>query len=397
VSTRRAVAAAIAVLVSVCLVLTAVTGDPWPSNDGLTVLVLLVLGTVGLVIVRKQPQNAVGWLFAASALIGLVDTADRLYLVLDYRRHAGGLPLGAAAADWRGGVTISALLVGLPAILVFPDGKIPPPRAWRIAAWAYALLTGAFVALQFGSQAIVGPGRHVVVDIRGNLPNINPGTVAGVAWFVTPFFLAFWLASVGYQVASWRRATGERRAQLNWLMGGATVCVVSSVTLVMTGDGHSTAARIAADVSIVGIGLLPVAIGVGILRYRLYEIDRLISRTLSYALLSGALIGVFVGSVLLTTRVLPVSSPVGVAASTLAAAALFSPLRGRLQRFVDRRFNRARYDAEKTVAAFTTELRRAIDIDALRDELLGVVDHSIAPAHTSLWLRAPPREEAQLE
>ena len=138
-----------------------------------------------------------------------------------------------------------------------------------------------------------------------------------------------------------------------------------------------------------GLAALPVGIGVGILKYRLYEIDRLISRTLSYLIITGLLVGVFVGIVVLATDVLPFSSPVGVAASTLAAAALFNPLRLRVQRLVDRRFNRARYDAEAIVAAFTLRLRDAVDLDTVRGELLAAVDGAVQPAHASVWIRPP--------
>ena len=132
---------------------------------------------------------------------------------------------------------------------------------------------------------------------------------------------------------------------------------------------------------------LPIGIGVGILKYRLYAIDRLISRTLSYAIITGLLVSVFAGIVLLMTRVLPFSSPVGVAASTLAAAALFNPLRRRVQRLVDRRFNRARYDAQSAVAGFSGRLRDAVDLDTISGELLDVVGQTIAPAHASIWIK----------
>ena len=129
--------------------------------------------------------------------------------------------------------------------------------------------------------------------------------------------------------------------------------------------------------------------GFGILKYRLYDIDRLISRTISYATLTGLLVGVFAGLVLLTTRVLPFSSPVGVAPATLAAAALFNPLRNRLQRLVDHRFNRARYDAEELVAAFGARLRDAIDVDTVLDELSSVAARSLEPAHVAVWSTPP--------
>jgi len=124
----------------------------------------------------------------------------------------------------------------------------------------------------------------------------------------------------------------------------------------------------------------------GILKYRLYEIDRIISRTLAYALVTGLLVGVYAGLVLLATHVLALASPVAVAASTLAAAALFSPLRRRVQRVVDRRFNRARYDADKIVAAFAARLKDAVDLDAVQDDLSGVVHQALEPAHVSVWI-----------
>ena len=138
-----------------------------------------------------------------------------------------------------------------------------------------------------------------------------------------------------------------------------------------------------------GIFALPVSLAIGILKYRLYEIDRLISRTISYLILTGLLVGIFAGIVVLATRVLPFSSPVAVAASTLAAAGLFNPLRRRVQRIVDRRFNRARYDAEATIAAYTARLRDAVDLETVQRGLLEGVDQALSPAHASLWIRPP--------
>src|SRR6202043_680652 len=155
--------------------------------------------------------------------------------------------------------------------------------------------------------------------------------------------------------------------QLKWLATGAAVTLV----VVAASLGFSSTSVVG---EILGIGLaaLPVGIGVGILKYRLYEIDRIISRTLAYAIVTGLLVGVYTGLVLLATRVLPFSSPVAVAGATLAAAALFNPLRHRVQRVVDRRFNRARYDADQTVAAFAARLKDAVDLDAVRADLLDV-------------------------
>jgi len=132
---------------------------------------------------------------------------------------------------------------------------------------------------------------------------------------------------------------------------------------------------------------LPISIGVGVLKYRLYEIDRLVSRTLSYAIVTGLLVGVYVAMIALTTRLIPLSSSVGVAASTLAAVGLFTPVRRRVQHRVDRRFNRASYDAEAMVGSFTSRLRDAVNLDAVRGDLLGAVNAAVEPSHLSLWIR----------
>jgi hypothetical protein len=181
---------------------------------------------------------------------------------------------------------------------------------------------------------------------------------------------------VAHQVLSWRRAGGERRQQLKWLASGAAVAVFSILLGILIGS----------VVPLVGLAALPAAIGLAILKYRLYDIDRLISRTLAYAIITGLLVGVYAGLVLLATQLLHVHTPVAVAASTLAAAALFNPLRLRVQHVVDRRFNRARYDADQTVAAFAARLKDAVDLDSVRDDLATVVQQALEPDHLSVWI-----------
>ena len=170
-------------------------------------------------------------------------------------------------------------------------------------------------------------------------------------------------------------------------MSGGAICIIGVVAGTALSSSGSTVLVAVSHAGFVAITALPICIGVGILKYRLYEIDRLISRTLSYLIVTGLLVGVFVGIVVLATDVLPFSSPVAVAASTLAAAALFNPLRKRVQHQVDRRFNRARYDAEATVTAFRVRLREAVDLETVQRELLRAADRAVEPAHTSLWVR----------
>lgn len=374
------------VLLAADVALSFVAHDPWPTDDGLVLVLLVAYGSVGYVIARTQQRNPIGWIFLTLGVTALFDYVARLYLVLDYREHGGRLPLGGAVLFWRGSWTFFPFLLALPAIVLFPDGRLSP--RWRTFLRVYVVAAVVFMGMQFAGQALDPTSGLGHVDIRGGLPNGSGGAVAAWGWPLALFFLAAWIAFVWRQVAAWRSASGVRRAQLKWLAGGSAICVVSAVVVVLFGDGSSTGARIAADLSVIGIGVLPVAVGVAILRYRLYEIDRLISRTLSYALLTALLLGTFAGIVLLTTRVLPFSSPVAVAASTLAAAALFNPLRTRLQRFVDRRFNRARYDRDALVATFGARLRDAVDSDTVVAELAGAASNAVEPAYVSIWVRA---------
>jgi hypothetical protein len=384
---RVSIAAATLVFLATDIVLSAVTRDPWPTNDGISLVVLTAFGTVGYVIARAEPRNPIGWIFLALGLFTVFDYVMRLYLVLDYRQHGGRLPLGHAVTFWRGSWSLFPLILAMPAIVLFPDGRLS--RRWRRFMWIYVVAAVVFVTLQVTGQIVPSGSGRIVVDVRGNLANNDGGLAAAIAWLLgTFFFLPAWCSFVGRQIRAWRSATGVRRTQLKWLAAGSAVLLASCVVLVIVGDGSSPGARVAADLATIGIGVLPVAVGVAILRFRLYEIDRLISRTLSYALLTGLLVGVFGGVVLLTTRVLPFSSPVAVAVSTLAAAALFNPLRRRLQRVVDHRFNRARYDRDALVARFAASLRDSVDSDTVVAELAGAAASSVEPAHISVWVRS---------
>ena len=225
-------------------------------------------------IARAQPRNPIGWIFIALGSSRSSTTWLRLYLVLDYREHGGRLPLGHAVTFWRGSWSIFPLILAMPAIVLFPDGRLS--RRWRRFMWVYAFAAVVFVALQVAGQ-ICRPGSppRAAVDIRGNLPNDNGGPIAGAGWLLGPFFLLAWGSFVVHQVRAWRSSFGVRRAQLKWLAAGSAVLLVSCVVIVMFGDGSSPGARVAADLATIGIGVLPVAVGVAVLRFSLYEIDRL--------------------------------------------------------------------------------------------------------------------------
>jgi hypothetical protein len=189
--------------------------------------------------------------------------------------------------------------------------------------------------------------------------------------------------SAGLRVPALRR---ERRLQLKWLLSGAAAGIILAVGGFVVSITVPALNGIGSGAGALGILALPVSLGLGILKFRLYHIDRIISRTLAYAIVTGLLVGVYAGLVLLATQVHAIKSPVAVAASTLAVAALFNPLRHRVQCAVDRRFNRARYDADQTVAAFAARLKDAVDLDSVRDDLASVVAKALEPAHVSVWM-----------
>ena len=352
----------------------------------------LVLAPVGFVVARRQPGNPLGWMVLALTALAALGPAAGAYAVLSYRlgHH---LPLAAAAvflALWWCPLIVTFPLV----ILLFPDGRLPSPR-WRPVLWGYLAVGACWPVSVYAVAISAVAAGHVQVVPGGDLravddPAGSSAWLGSVEAVILPVLAVFWLVFVARQVASWRRADGVRRQQLKWLMSGAAICMAATAVVAVGGTLDTSASpsfQAVLNVAAVGIGALPVSIGVAILKYRLYDIDRIISRTLAYALVTGLLVGVYAGLVLLATQVLGHHhSSVAVAAATLAAAALFNPLRRRVQRAVDRRFNRARYDADQTIAAFAARLQDAVDLDAVRDDLAGVVQKALEPAHISVWM-----------
>jgi hypothetical protein len=354
--------------------------------DGLALFGVLA-AVLGWLITRRQPGNRIGLLLVGfGALLVFYEDAAR-YAVADYHVHRGTLPLGFPAVLIASELSSALFLMPPLIILLFPDGTLP--TRWRMVCRAYLALCALITAILLGGGAWQMSGTRIVVQHNGqNVSNSFPPGALG--WVLVIAFLAvpvFWALFVARQVLSWRRAIGERRAQLKWLMAGSVATVIGlaggfllqSLTVL---DGICVA---------VGIFSLPVCISFAILKYHLYDIDRIISRTLAYALVTGLLVGVYAGLVLLATQALPVSlsTPVAVACATLVAAALFSPLRRRVQRAVDRRFNRARYDADRTLAAFAARLSGTTDLDAVQTGLASVVQQALEPAHVSVWMSEP--------
>ena len=344
--------------------------------------ICLPMGAVGLIVARRQPGNPIGWLLLVIPVGIVLGLNAGPYAWLVYRMGYR-LPFGPAAVLLEN-TYWTVLAIALPLVfLLFPDGELPSPR-WRWVLWSYLTVAIGLFLLGYAAMVtvIVTQGAHL--DASGGLAGWDhpSGPTAWVSKVTVlfPVLLVFWPVFAARLILSWRGASGDRRQQLKWLMAGSAVAVAGFVI-------SNTVPALDPAAVAVGVGVvLPVCLGVAILKYRLYDIDRIISRTLAYAIVTGLLAGLYAGLVLLATRVLSFHSTVAVAAATLAAAALFSPLRRRVQLRVDRRFNRARYDAEQTAAAFAARLKDAVDLDSVRDDLASTVYQALEPAHVSVWI-----------
>jgi len=349
----------------------------------------------GLLITRRLPANAVGWLLSVIGLSLAAALLTEQYALYGLATAPGSLP-GVGLVGWGAGIlAYLTVLLLFCLFLLFPHGRLPSPR-WRPVLWAvFVVMAGAAAqTLQAGTKigGLTGalPAAHVSYP--------NPlGIFPRHGWFSGLVVVVYVLAvltgalSVASVFARRRRASAELRKQLAWLGYVGLMTAMWVVALLIYGLATHFAngplgTIIWAFIEITPVAGIPLACAVAVLKYRLYEIDRIISRTLAYAIVTGLLVGVYAGLVLLTTQVFRVHTPVAVAASTLAAAALFNPLRQHVQRAVDRRFNRARYDAEQTVAAFAARLKDAVNQDAVSDDLATVVHQVLEPAHVSLWI-----------
>jgi hypothetical protein len=373
----RVVLGILAVLSGAAMVPLALLASPAGSVALGNLLIAAAIGipsaAVGWLVTRRQPGNPLGWLFLVIAICLFLSTDGEDYAAVSYLlgHHLPFGPVGLVLDGIWGPTLVLFVLV----ILLFPDGRLPS-AVWRWALRAYLVVFSAFLVATAAAMAGALAGHPIRVDSTGGLAAVDhpSGWFNAVQGPITVIVAALSLAFIARQALSWRRAAGDRRQQLKWLASGATITMVCVILGSTVGVGWF------------GVAALPISMGVAILRYRLYEIDRIISRTLAYAIVTGLLIGVYAGLVLLATHVLSVHTPVAVAAATLAAAALFNPLRRRVQHMVDRRFNRARYDADRIVAAFASRLKGEVDLDSIRDDLAGAVQRALEPAHVSVWI-----------
>ena len=372
--------------------------SPRTEESGLVILLPLATGamawsTVGALVVSRRYANPVGWILWAMGLLSGVALSAGQYASYALLARPGTLPgagVLALVSSWVW-VFIIGLLIFL--LLLFPNGRLPS-RRWRPVAW----LGGIVIAVGATTEALV-PG-----PIDGLEPLRNPfgiegakGTLASLATVSQAAAAVLLLLAVVSLFARLRRAGGEERQQVKWLAYAAAV--LAAAFFLSSLSGAISASWVGFVLSMVGFLGIPAAVGIAVLRYRLYDIDAVINRTLVYGALTASLILVYAGSVVsLQYGLRSVSggnSQLAIVASTLAIVALFSPLRRRIQGFIDRRFYRKKYDARKTIAAFSSRLRDETDLEALTGELVGVARRTMQPAQVSVWLREPMAHEGR--
>jgi hypothetical protein len=355
--------------------------------------------SVGVLIASRRPAHPMGWLFSALGLSSGMQLFCGEYAIYALVVERGALLPGGQVSVW---ITCwlwvpTNVLVAFVALL-FPDGKLPSPR-WRAFGWLNGVMA---VAGSLAAAFLPGPSPFIAAidnpfgieglrDIKdvvdGSLEALSYG-VLGVAGLVALY-------------VRYRRGLGAERQQIKWLAYAGTVLLTGTILSYAGPDSLSGSwlRQVGFALWVIGFVSLPVAIGIAIFKYRLYEIDLIINRTLVYGTLTATLVALyFGGTVLLQWLFVALTgqkSTLTVVASTLLIAALFNPLRRRIQSFIDRRFYRRKYDARKTLEAFSAKLRDETDLDALSDDLVGVVRETMQPAHVTLWLRpdTPPKGE----
>jgi hypothetical protein len=364
--------------------------DYWFDNT-----TIVITATVGAIVASRRPENPIGWLLCLSGVAVSISHFSSQYAIYALLARPNSLPAGEAFVwidTW-----ILPIMIGLNVFtfLLFPTGRLPS-RRWRWLGW----MTVAFVFVGAISGAVTsGP-----VDALG--PLRNPLGIEGftngfkaVLYPMAPLLFAASALSVFVRL---RRATGVERQQIKWFAYTAAALAITVFLQIITLAVETPLWFERAQFAVFTVAgtANTVSIGIAILRYRLYDIDILINRTLVYGSLTAMLIALYFGGIVVLQRLFVLltgqQSTLAVVASTLLIAALFTPLRRRIQSFIDRRFYRSKYDARKTLEAFSTKLRDEMDLDAMSDDLVGVVRETMQPAHVSLWLRPDtPRKGEQ--
>jgi hypothetical protein len=345
--------------------------------------------TVGAVLASRRPRHPVGWLLLALGLSLNASGVAEAYADYGLLARPGALPAARSVALYLPATVVTALTCLGFVLLLTPTGSLPSPR-WRWWAWIAAAAPAiSLLAITLAPRPFDQPYQATEnpLDLRGLSGALL--VTYQLAFAVTNLAVVVGAASL---VVRFRRARGVERQQLRWVALAAALALLGSV-VVLAAVAMGTSPTLLGWVAGIYFAVLPVAIGAAVLRYRLYDLDRIIRRTLAYGLLTVLLGGGYAGVVLGLGQFLGRDSSLVVAGATLAVAAAFQPARRRVQSAVDRRFNRHRYDAARTIAGFSARLRQQVDLDALTGELLAVVEQTMQPTQASLWLR-PPRHDS---
>lgn len=375
--TRQVLATAAAAwcLASIALGVVAAFAIHLKVTDLALVPAFVAFAAAGWVLAVKRPDNIVG-LLVLMATFGFMFIPWGIASEWGIRHHVAHAAAIAAAGQTSFVFDVGGLALLLP--LFFPEGRLPSTkRRWRLAV-AVDLAYMFLVSFNLFVPGTVSLPSGAKIDSPIAIASLEPlwSTLIAIA---APLFLIGIVSSIAAVVVRWRCADADRRAQMKWVLL-ALLFVPPAFVL------HDWAQSVSNVMLTIVLPLVPLSIAVSVLRYRLYDIDRIVSRTVSYLLVTGMLVAAYVGCVAITTSLLHVGSSFGVAASTLAAAALFRPVLRRVRTAVDRRFNRARYDAVRTVDAFSLRLRDEVDLSAVREDLLAVVTTTMQPSHASLWV-----------
>ena len=358
--------------------------------DALFAPVLVVFAGVGALLAARLPGNAIGWLLLAVVLlVGATEVAQGIYVDRQDELRTGALADGLLWFDnWAFQLWLG--LIGVMVPLLFPDGRLPSPR-WRLfGALSVATIAAGVLGAAFGAATLEwGSDGSVANPLQLGGPAGDVLAALGTA--ALPLSVAIHVGALGAVIVRLRRSHGIRRLQMKWFAFAMALLVAGLVVATLASLAQVDVLAIAGwMLFLVALGfVLPVAIGVAILRHRLYEIDLVINRALVYGALTLTLAATYLGLVLVVGLAVG-ESDLAVAASTLAVAALFRPARARIQAQVDRRFYRRRYDAARTLEAFGARLRDELVLEALATDLRGVVRESVQPTHVSLWLRGTP-------
>jgi hypothetical protein len=384
-------------------------------SDMLGFVPFLAFPLVGALLASRRPHNPIGWICLADGLLWMFIDMTNYYSIYGVARP-GSVPfpvaIGTLSNQWLWVPTVG--LLGIYLLLLFPDGRLPS-RRWRPLAW----LSGVVIVLLSVAEGLAPGPLENQGGVRNPFGLEELPWLADAAYIVLPLLPLCILASAVSLVLRYRRSRGEEREQIKWIAFAASfvgllylIAMVSPFIFApeMLGGGGRLPPpplwfELLFSVAVLGFAGVPVAVGFAVLKYRLYDIDVVINRTLVYGSLTAMLIAVYFGGVATTQAIFRALTgqqeqpQLAIVASTLVIAALFNPLRRRIQAFIDRRFYRRKYDAAKTLEAFSARLREETDLEALNSELVGVVRETMQPAHVSLWLRAelPPRGSERLE